>query len=102
MCPLLVSVGNSTTAWTLAVRLKHRRVAVQEFFGDFVALDGHHFSVPVSRPACLLQPFNWDVASCSEAVDRMTEGLAAVALSLRRRFTIRFAGADRGAPKEGL
>mmetsp|Transcript_18589 Transcript_18589/g.56139 ORF Transcript_18589/g.56139 Transcript_18589/m.56139 type:complete len:583 (+) Transcript_18589:324-2072(+) len=65
-------------------------LSVQEFFGDFITLDGHHFSVPVGRPACLLQPVNWDVASCSEAVDRMTEGLAALALSLRRRFTIRY------------
>lgn len=63
----------------------------QEFFGDFVALDGHHFEIPVERPSCLLQPFSWDFASSSDAVGRMTEGLAAVALSLRRRFVIRSA-----------
>lgn len=74
-------------------------VAAQEFFGDFIALDGHHFSVPVARPACLLQPLNWDVASCSEGVDRMTEALAALALSLRRRFTIRCARNGRRSPQ---
>lgn len=74
-------------------------VAAQEFFGDFIALDEHHFSVPVARPACLLQPLNWDVASCSEGVDRMTEALAALALSLRRRFTIRCVRHGRRSPQ---
>lgn len=64
--------------------------AVQELFGDFVALDSHHFEIPVERPSCLLQPFSWDFASSSDAVGRMTEGLAALALSLRRRFVVRF------------
>lgn len=69
-------------------------VLLQEFFGDYVALDPHHFAVPVARPACLLQPFAWDYASSSDAVSRMTEGLAALALSLRRRFQIRCSWRD--------
>ena len=62
---------------------------VQENFGDYVVLDPHHFVVPVTRPAALLQPSGWDFASWSDAVARTTEGLAALALSLRRRFQIR-------------
>ena len=61
----------------------------QEFFGDFVALDGHHFAIPVERPHCLLQPSACNFGASSDATARMTEGLAALALSLRRRFQIR-------------
>lgn len=63
----------------------------QEYFGDYVVLDPHHFAVSVARPACLLcsSPFTGDFASASDAVSRMTEGLASLALSLRRRFQIR-------------
>ena len=107
-----VQVSSACNAVHFERQLAHRRaclggtstrqmaddVAAQEFFGDFIALDGHHFSVPVARPACLLQPLNWDVASCSEGVDRMTEGLAALALSLRRRFTIRCGRRGRRSP----
>jgi hypothetical protein len=62
---------------------------LQEYFGDYVVLDTHHFVVPVARPASLLQPSGWDFASWSDSVARTTEGLAALALSLRRRFQIR-------------
>ena len=62
---------------------------VQEFFGDFIVNDPHHFSVPILRPHVALQPFNWDYANSSDAVARMTEGLASLTLSLRRRFSIR-------------
>lgn len=74
---------------------------LQEFFGDFIALDGHHFAIPIARPACLLQPFAWDFASSSDAVSRMTEGLAALALSLRRRFQIRWAAAEPAQTPQG-
>ena len=33
---------------------------VQEFFGDFIVLDTHHFAVPVARPHVLLQPVSWE------------------------------------------
>ena len=62
---------------------------VQEFFGDFVVVDPHHVAVPVARPHVVLQPFAWDYANATDAVSRMTEGLASLMLSLRRRFAIR-------------
>jgi len=37
----------------------------------------------------VLQPFSWDYANSTDAVTRMTEGLASLTLSLRRRFNIR-------------
>ena len=64
---------------------------VQEFFGDFVVLDSQHFCIPISRPHVVLQPFTWDYANSTDAVTRMTEGLASLTLSLRRRFNIRCA-----------
>ena len=63
---------------------------VQEYFGDFVALDSHLFLVPVQRTHVVLQPFAWDYGNASDAVTRMTEGLASLMLSLRRRFTVRY------------
>ena len=76
----------------------HTRVAqsrmllqVQEFFGDFVVLDSQHFCIPLPRPHVVLQPFSWDYANSTDAVTRMTEGLASLTLSLRRRFNIRCA-----------
>ena len=62
---------------------------VQEFFGDFVVMDSQHFCVPLPRPHVVLQPFSWDYANSTDAVTRMTEGLASLTLSLRRRFSIR-------------
>ena len=65
------------------------RPQVQEFFGDWVALEGHHFLVPLQRPHLALQPFAWDFGNSSDAIARMTEGVAALMLSLRRRFLVR-------------
>ena len=62
---------------------------VQEYFGDWVALEGHHFLVPLPRPHLALQPFAWDFGNSSDAIARMTEGVAALMLSLRRRFLVR-------------
>lgn len=55
-----------------------------------MALDGWHFMVPVPRPHVLLQPFAWDYGNAADAITRLTEGLASLMLSLRRRFTLRY------------
>jgi vacuolar protein sorting-associated protein 45 len=91
---------------------------VQEFFGDFSVIDPHHFTVPILQNHVTLQPFTWDYGRrqvpqavpcilmtttqasrctqpgmcllCStDAVSRMTEGLASLMLALRRRFVVR-------------
>lgn len=48
--------------------------------------------VPLPRPHLALQPFAWDFGNSSDAVARMTEGVASLMLSLRRRFLVRCAG----------
>jgi len=68
---------------------------VQEFFGDFEVIDQNHFAINIQRPYVALQPFNWEYANSTEAVSRMTEGIASLILSLRRRFSIRYqSGSD--------
>lgn len=54
-----------------------------------MVLDSQHFCIPLPRPHVVLQPFSWDYANSTDAVTRMTEGLASLTLSLRRRFNIR-------------
>ena len=54
-----------------------------------MVIDPHHFAVPIARSHVALQPLNWDFANGTDAVSRMTEGLASLMLSLRRRFAIR-------------
>ncbi|KAK9800267.1 hypothetical protein WJX73_010485 [Symbiochloris irregularis] len=63
---------------------------VHEFFGDFSALDPFHFCIPLPKPHVALQPFNFQFGESSEALSRLTEGIASVILSLRRRFNIRY------------
>ena len=75
------------------------RLQVQEYFGDFMALEGHHFQVPLSRPHLAMQPFSWDFGNSSDAISRMTEGVASLMLSLRRRFHIRWVGGCGAARK---
>lgn len=40
---------------TLGPSLEPRTLQVQEYFGDFVALEAHHFLVPLPRPHLALQ-----------------------------------------------
>ena len=67
-----------------------RVATVTEAFADFEALDPHHFAVPVPKPSALLQPLAWDFGASTEGLGRACDGLAAVLLSLRRRFTVRY------------
>lgn len=75
---------------------------MHELFGDFVALEPHHFLVPLARPHLAMQPFSWDFGNSSDAISRMTEGVASLMLSLRRRFTIRCGGCSSGKPGGGM
>ena len=66
-----------------------------------MALEAHHFVVPLPRPHLALQPFAWDFGNSSDAIGRMTEGVAALMLSLRRRFLIRCGGKRLAAGRGG-
>jgi vacuolar protein sorting-associated protein 45 len=63
---------------------------VQEQFGDFLALEPHHFIIPLQRPHLAFQPSSWDFGASSDMIAKLTEGLAALVLALRRRFVIRY------------
>ena len=89
-CPLPSPVHCPAAPWQpLAPPLPQ----VHEYFADFVALEAHHFLVPLPRTYLAMQPFAWDFGNISDAIARMTEGVAALMLSLRRRFLIRCAAA---------
>ena len=63
---------------------------VKEVCMDFVALDGHHFYVPLGNPWMSFAPSHLDFGASSDMVDRITEGIASVMLSMRHRFQIRY------------
>eukprot|EP00873_Tetraselmis_striata_P029241 jgi/Tetstr1/449505/TSEL_036594.t1 len=63
---------------------------VQEFYGDFEALEPHHFSVPVPHHSVVFQPFSWDYGKSTAIQDRLVEGLASLSMALRKRPTIRY------------
>ena len=65
---------------------------VQEFYGDYEALEPHHFCVPVGSPSnsVLYQPFSWDYGKSTSLLDRLVEGLASLSMSMRNRPTVRF------------
>jgi vacuolar protein sorting-associated protein 45 len=65
---------------------------LQEFYGDFLVLDVHHFMVPVPCNDILINPRAASVSGASEfeAIDRLVQGLSALFLALRRRPIIRY------------
>lgn len=65
---------------------RERVEVVREVYGDFVALDAFHFVVGKGGGSL----GGGDFGAVGEVVDRCTEGLAAVMLSLRRNFKVRF------------
>ena len=63
---------------------------IHEAYGDFIALEPHHAAVPLPRPHMALAPPSWDFGASSDVISRLTEGLASIVLSLRRRFTVKY------------
>lgn len=63
---------------------------VREAFGDYIAVDAHHFCVPLAHSYMSFAPPHVDFSASSDMVDRITEGVASVLLSLRSKFQIRF------------
>lgn len=72
--------------------------AHQEFYGDYVAVEPHHFIIPTARPELLLSPKASMLAGSGtdyELLDRFVQGLSALCLSIRRKPIIRCAGCSR-------
>lgn len=80
--------------------------AVQEFYADFMALDKHHFTVPVPCNDVLINPCAAAALGGSEfeCIDRLVQGLSALFLALRRRPVIRYQRSSSAAQRlaEGL
>ena len=58
---------------------------VHEFYGDFVVIDPHHFTIPCPKNELLLCP----KVALPDQIDRFVQGLSSVFLSIRRRPVIR-------------
>jgi vacuolar protein sorting-associated protein 45 len=64
---------------------------VHEIFGDFIVLEHHHALIPLhGKPHMALAPMSWDFGESAAMLNRLTEGLASLMLSLRRRFQVRY------------
>lgn len=79
--------------------IKEQIQQVQEYYGDFVALDPHHFVIPTIRNDILICPNAAAITGTSateyELIDRFVQGLSALFLAIRRRPVIRYqAGSD--------
>ena len=69
---------------------EERVATVQEVYGDFIPLEGHHAVVPLPRPYLALTRASWNCAGSSDMISQMTEGIASMMMALRRKFTIRY------------
>ena len=78
---------------------QERVACVHELFGDFIALESHHISVPLPRPHLALTPMSWDFGASTEMITRLTEALASIVLCLRRRFSVRYQRGSEGAQR---
>lgn len=66
--------------------VKEHVVEVHEFYGDYIVIDGHHFTIPLPKNELLLSP----KVALPDQIDRLVQGLSSVFLSIRRRPVIRF------------
>eukprot|EP00878_Enallax_costatus_P028747 GHUV01031087.1.p1 GENE.GHUV01031087.1~~GHUV01031087.1.p1 ORF type:complete len:544 (+),score=165.71 GHUV01031087.1:624-2255(+) len=86
--------------------VKEQVQQVQEYYGDFMVVDTHHFMIPVPSNAVLINPKAAATVGASEyeAVDRLVQGLSALFLALRRRPVIRYQRTSDAAKRlaEGL
>ncbi|GMH43449.1 hypothetical protein BSKO_11371 [Bryopsis sp. KO-2023] len=69
---------------------------VQEFYADYIVVDPHHFVIPVKKYDILMSAKlsllggHRPPANVLDVMDRLTQGVSAVFLSLRRRPVIRY------------
>jgi vacuolar protein sorting-associated protein 45 len=73
--------------------IKENVQEVHEFYGDFIALDSCHFTVPCSRNELLLGPrvgMSLSLSQENEMIDRFVQGLSALFMAVKRRPVIRY------------
>jgi len=72
---------------------------VQEFFGDYKALDATHFTIDVPDNSALLAPPRVDPHASTLATERVVQGLVSVILSLRKKPVVRYEGRSEHAKR---
>ncbi|XP_061967040.1 vacuolar protein sorting-associated protein 45 homolog [Populus nigra] len=63
---------------------------VQEYYGDFVAIDPYHFTLNIPSNHMYMLPAVVDPPGLQHFCDRVVDGIAAVFLALKRRPVIRY------------
>ncbi|XVF64397.1 hypothetical protein PTKIN_Ptkin09bG0166100 [Pterospermum kingtungense] len=63
---------------------------VQEFYGDFIAVDPYHFTLNMPSNHHYMLPAVVDPSSLQQFCDRAVDGIGAVFLALKRRPIIRY------------
>lgn len=63
---------------------------MQEFYGDFVAVDAYHFTFNIAFNHMYMLPAVVDPSSLQNFCDRVVDGIAAIFLALKRRPVIRY------------
>jgi vacuolar protein sorting-associated protein 45 len=63
---------------------------LQEYFGDYFAIDPYHFTLNLPSNHLCMVPSVMDPHASQRAGDRIVEGLASVFLSLKKRPVIRY------------
>mmetsp|Transcript_12637 Transcript_12637/g.27322 ORF Transcript_12637/g.27322 Transcript_12637/m.27322 type:complete len:611 (-) Transcript_12637:472-2304(-) len=96
---LLSNIHLQELAETDAV--KEQVQEVQEHYGDFIALESHHFLIPCSHNDLLICPKPPGNLAAKEygAIDRFVQGLSALFLAVRRRPVIRYQHGSENAQR---
>jgi vacuolar protein sorting-associated protein 45 len=63
---------------------------MQEYYGDFVAIDPYHFTLNIPSNHMYMLPAVVDPPGLQHFCDRVVDGIAAVFLALKRRPVIRY------------
>ncbi|GAQ85616.1 VPS45 vacuolar protein sorting 45 [Klebsormidium nitens] len=85
------NILKSTYIQILADADEHEVVrGVQEYFGDYFAIDPYHFTLNLPSNHLCMVPSVMDPHASQRAGDRIVEGLASVFLSLKKRPVIRY------------
>lgn len=65
-------------------------MSVQEVYGDFIALEGHHAVIPVPASHLAISASSTEYGRSADMVARLTEGISSMMMAMRRKFKIRY------------
>lgn len=70
---------------------------VQEYYGDFFAVDQYHFTINASRNQLSYIPLSLDTQNVQRILERSVEAIASVFLALKKRPVIRYQQSSEAA-----